>query len=45
VLIALADVDVALKGGVELGGVVRGASHDHTYTLERMVVAATERRP
>ncbi|PID53259.1 MAG: DNA polymerase III subunit delta [Micrococcales bacterium] len=43
-IIVLAEVDVALKGGVEVAGVVRGASADHTFTLERMVRATTAPR-
>ena len=38
---AIAEVDVALKGGVEIGRTSRGRSSDHVYTLERLVLRIT----
>ena len=40
VIIAVADADVALKGGVQVGGRVIGGSQDPVYTLERVVARA-----
>lgn len=38
---AIAEVDVALKGGVDVGRINRGRSNDHVYTLERLVLRLT----
>lgn len=40
-VIAIAEVDVALKGGVMVGGSSRGRSEDHVYTLEKLVLRVT----
>ena len=40
-IMAIAEVDVALKGGVEIGRTSRGRSSDHVYTLERLVLRIT----
>ncbi len=40
-VIAIAEVDVALKGGVMVGGFSRGRSEDHVYTLEKLVLRVT----
>lgn len=40
-IVALAEVDLALKGGLVVKGIPRGGSHDHTFTLERAVIAMT----
>jgi DNA polymerase-3 subunit delta len=40
-IMAVAEVDVALKGGVEIGRTSRGRSNDHVYTLERLVLRLT----
>lgn len=40
-LVTLADVDVALKGGVVVKGLPRGGSHDNLFTLERAVMTMT----
>lgn len=47
-IVAVAEVDVALKGGVMVGGQSRGRSEDHVYMLEQLVLRVThpaERRP
>lgn len=40
-IVAVAEVDVALKGGVMVGGLSRGRSEDHVYTLEQFVLRVT----
>lgn len=40
-IVAVAEVDVALKGGVMIGGLPHGRSEDHVYTLERFVLRVT----
>jgi len=40
-IMAIAEVDVALKGGVDVGRTNRGRSTDHVYTLERLVLRVT----
>ncbi len=43
-IMAIAEVDVALKGGVDVGRTNRGRSTDHVYTLERLVLRITTPR-
>ncbi len=40
-IVAVAGVDVALKGGVMVGGLSRGRSEDNVYTLEQFVLRVT----
>lgn len=40
-LVALAEVDLALKGGLEVGGRVTGGSFDNVYTLESAILSLT----
>ncbi len=39
-IVDIAAADLALKGGVEVGGQVRGRTEDTVYTMERLVLAA-----
>ncbi len=40
-IVAIAGVDVALKGGVMVGAFSRGRSEDNVYTLEQFVLRVT----
>lgn len=43
VIVAVAAADVALKGGVLIGGLVRERTEDPVYTMERLVLSACRR--